>query len=139
MRRVKTVPEQFRSCARCIFSPDSKYLFLVKHNRDIDVFSIPLLENNNEIKLIDTIGTSSVLADSVKHVEISECGQFMVCSGLCSNIGVWKFQSNKQQWNHLLNLPKHKSIPTALTIHRHTPKVVVAFADSKVYISIALL
>lgn len=106
----------------------------MKHNRDIDVFSIPSAGNDEKIELTETIETSGVLADSLNHAEVSHCGQYLVCSGLCGNIGVWKLQTQrkKSQWKHLLNLPKHKVAPTALAIHRNAPKVVVAFADSKV-------
>lgn len=134
LKRIKTLPPQFQASARCFFSSDSKSLFLVKHNRDIDVFSIPSAGNDEKIELTETIETSGVLADSLNHAELSHCGQYLVCSGLCGNIGVWKLQTQRKisQWKHLLNLPKHKVAPTALAIHRNAPKVVVAFADSKV-------
>lgn len=130
LQRVKVVPERCGSCARCFFSPDSKYVFLVRHDRDIDVFSVPPPGSEGGIKLVNTVEASSVLKDSINHAVISQCGQFLVCSGLCTSIGVWKFQKKNAQWEHFLNLPKHKSIATAATIHQQ--KVVVAFADLKV-------
>lgn len=134
LKRVKNLPQQFSACLRCLFSPDSKTIFLVKSNRDIDIFDVPDDSTSTEIKFRETINTSDVLQDSICQIEISACGKYLVCAGLCCNIGVWKSgtQRRKVQWNHLLNLPKYKLPPTALGIHRNTPKLVVAFADSKV-------
>lgn len=134
LKRLKNLPAQFEASARCLFSPDSQSLFLVKQNRDIDVFSLPSTDSADEVRMVETIETSVLIKDSLNQVEISHCGQYLVCSGLCGNIGVWKLQVHKKksQWKHLLNLPKYKLAPTALAIHRNTPKIVVSFADSKV-------
>lgn len=123
------------ACHRCLFSPDSKSLFLVKSNRDIDVFSIPDIDTDDSVQYETTINTSEVLQDSVCQLKLSHCGKYLICAGLCCNIGVWKLntQKKKSQWKHLLNLPKYKLPPTALAIHRNTPKLVAAFADSKVF------
>lgn len=121
---------------KTLFSADSKSLFLVKRHRDVDVFTIPPLDSSESIEFCETIQTSAIIEDTISQIEISQCGKYLVCAGLCGNIGVWKLhtQRKKAHWKHLLNLPKYKLPPTALAIHRNSPKLVATFADSKVHL-----
>lgn len=106
----------------------------MKNNRDIDIFTIPAAGTSDEVQFKETISSSAIIKDSISHIEISHCGTFLVCVGLCSTVAVWKQQTQKKksQWKHLLNLPKYKIPPTAIAIHKNSPKLVAAFADSKV-------
>lgn len=99
----------------------------MKRNRQIDVFSI----SDNEIFYLETINTEKSLKGPISHINISDCGKYLVCAGLCCNISVWK--RNKVHWRHHLNLPKYPLAAVAIAIHKNSPKLVVAFSDSKLF------
>lgn len=73
----------------------------------------------------------SVIKDVVHTMTIDGSGKYLVCAGLCKNIGVWTLQDNGQ-WSHYINLPKYKTPATALAIRPNTLNVAVTFADNKV-------
>lgn len=134
--RVKDLPEQLSSCLRCVFSVDSKNLFVVNPDRNVIMFEV----NISDSVIIDyreTIDTNKFIKNQITQILVSHCGTYLVCAGLCCNIAVWKRNARQrklqQQWEHHINLPKYILTPTAMAIHSNSPKLVVVFADSKLF------
>lgn len=131
LSKVKVLSEQFSPSLKCIFSSDSSTIYLLKNDRSIDVFQIVETEQSVDLDFVETIRLSKHMKGFVAHVIISNCGEYLVCSDLCSNVSAWK--RTKKSWKHHIKLPKYPLPPVALAIHRNSPKLVVAFADTKLF------
>lgn len=148
LTQIKNFPEEFSPSNKIIFSKDSKSLFLYKTNNVIDVFEVlkndidykqkivlkkckylELLFLQKSFNLI--ILSITVIKDLVHTIVLDDTGKYLVCAGLCHNVGVWTLQENGQ-WSHYINLPKYKIPITALAIRPNSANVAAAFADNKV-------
>lgn len=133
LNKLRDLPEQFTTAAKIEFSSDSKTVYLVKRNRTIDVFQVLVSdENDEEVHYRETIDAQKYLKAPISHIVVSNCGEFLVCAGLCCNISVWK-RTKKDGWAHHINLPKYPLAPVAMAIHKNSPKLVVAFSDAKIF------
>lgn len=132
LTKLRDLPEQFKATAKIEFSADSESVYLVKRDRSIDVFQILGTEDGEEVHYRETIDAQKYLKAAITHIVVSNCGDFLVCAGLCCNISVWK-RTKKGGWAHHLNLPKYPLAPVAMAIHKNSPKLVVAFADAKIF------
>lgn len=103
----------------------------MKRDRTIDIFQVLATEDDVELHYRETIDTQKYLKASIAHIVVSDCGNFLVCAGLCCNISVWK--RTTMGWSHHINLPKYPLAPVAMAIHKNSPKLVVAFADAKIF------
>lgn len=129
---MRGLPEQFKAAAKIEFSADSKTIYLVKRTRSIDIFQVLATEDDEEIHYRETIDAHQFLKGGIIHFVVSNCGNLLVCAGLCCNISVWK-RTKKGGWAHHINLPKYPLAPVAMAMHKNSPKLVVAFADAKIF------
>lgn len=132
LSKLRDLPDELTAAAKVVFSADSKTLYLVKRNRTVDVFKVLTTDDDEEIHYQETIDAQKYLKSSISQIVVSNCGQFLVCAGLCCNISVWKRVENSS-WTHHINLPKYPLVPVAMAIHMNAPKLVVAFADAKIF------
>lgn len=131
LTRIEDLPDKFSECTKCLFSDDSKTIFLVKRDKSIDVFKVsPTDSEDIVIDYRETIRTEKLTAP-ISHIVASHCGTYLVCADICCNITVWR--RTKRSWVHHINLPKYLLSPTAIAIHPNAPKLVVAFSDSKLF------
>lgn len=72
------------------------------------------------------------LTDTITHLLISSCGKYLVAGDPKSNIIVWTFVQNKQQWKFHCKLPKYQLPPTTMAMHPSTSELVIVYCDSKV-------
>lgn len=148
LARLRGLPEQFAAATKVEFSSDSKYVYLVKRNQSVDIFEmIPTSGNKSssaggtagssgsstgDVLYRETIVTDQLLKAPITHMLVSNCGGYLVCSGLCSTVAVWK-RTKKGKYVHHLNLPKYSMPPVAMAMHKNSPKLVLAFADAKIF------
>lgn len=130
LTRVDSLPDQFTPSTKCIFSPNSQSIYLVKNNRTIDIFQI---SNNGvlDINYVETIYADKYFKGAITHILLSNCGTYLVCAGTCGKIAAWKFTG--KIWKHHINLPKYPIAPSAIAINKNSPKIVVSFPDSKIF------
>lgn len=131
MNRIKDLPEQFTACRKSVFSADSQTIYLAKSNLTVDVFRMLTNEDAIDIDFESSIDLSKSLKGPISHLLLSDCGQYLVCADICCNIAVWR--QNKRIWSHHINLPKYHVSPVSIAIHKHSPKLVAAFADGKIF------
>lgn len=132
MNRIKVLPEQYTASRHCLFSADSKQLFLFKRNLTVDTFRL-LRHGDDAVDIVyeTNIDLSRSLKGPIGHIRLSHCGEYLVCADICCNIAVWRFSNDS--WSHHINLPKYSISPVAIAIHQHAPKLVAAFADGKIF------
>ncbi|KAJ6644304.1 U3 small nucleolar RNA-associated protein 4 like [Pseudolycoriella hygida] len=126
MANVKVVSSKFTPCAKVAFSSDSKTMFCVKNNGDVEVFS---LTHNGEIELKETISTNQFMKDTISLVCLSKCNKYLICADVCGIVAVWKCAKNR--WAPYKNLPNRNYPPTAIAIHGN--RIVLAFPDYKIF------
>lgn len=128
---MKDVPEHFTACRKCAFSSDSQSIYLAKTNLTVDVFRLLINEDAIDIDFESSIDLSKALKGPISHLILSDCGNYLVAADICCNITVWR--QNKRIWSHHINLPKYHVSPVSIAIHKHSPKLVAAFADGKIF------
>lgn len=129
------MPEQFKAAAQIQFSADSRIVYLVKRTRCVDAFQLKAAEDNggvNGINYRETIVAHTFLKAAISHIVVSNRGEYLVLAGICGNIAVWK-RTRKSGWAHHINLPKYSLAPVAMAMHKNSPKLVMAFADGKIF------
>lgn len=131
MDRIKVLPEQCTASRHCLFSADSKRLFLFKRNATVDIFRILVQDDIVDMEFELSIDLSRSLKGPIGHIRLSHCGEYLVCSDVCCNIAVWRYSN--ESWSHHINLPKYSMSPVAIAIHKNAPKLVAAFSDGKIF------
>lgn len=131
MNRIKQLPEQFAASRHCLFSADSKRLFLFKRNSTVDIFRILVQDEIVDMEYEVSIDLGRSLKGPIGHIRLSHCGEYLVCSDVCCNIAVWRYSN--ENWSHHINLPKYSMSPVAIAIHKNSPKLVAAFSDGKIF------
>lgn len=131
INRLKDVPGQFTACRKSVFSSDSQTVFLAKTNLTIDIFRLLISDDLVDIDYEATIDLSKSLKGPLSHLIVSDCGHYLVAADVCCNITVWC--QNKRKWSHHINLPKYHVSAVSIAIHKHSPKLVAAFADGKLF------
>lgn len=129
LSQLKVVPEEFTPSHRMVFSKNSNTLFAYSTAGIIKVFEIL---NNDIIDFKQSIEIGKFVKDVVNTMVIDDSGKYLVCAGLCGNIGVWSLKENGL-WSHYINLPKYKIPATALAIRPNSLNVAVVFSDTKIY------
>lgn len=130
--RIKDLPGQFTACTKCLFSSNSQTIYLVKRNQTIDTFKVLVSDDTFDIDYEQTIEVNKMMKGPITHIVLSECGTYLVCADMHCNVSVWR-QTNGRTWSHHINLPKYPISPVAIAIHKNSPKLVVAFADAKIF------
>lgn len=131
MIRITDLPEQFTACRKCIFSSDSKSIFLFKRDLTVDIFRLLISDDAIDIDYETKIDFNKSLKGSISHLVLSNSGEYLVCADVCCNISAWRY--NKQNWTHHINLPRYSISPVAIAIHKNSPKLVAAFSDGKIF------
>ncbi|XP_037034605.1 U3 small nucleolar RNA-associated protein 4 homolog [Bradysia coprophila] len=128
LAKVKVTSDKFTACAKVLFSSDSKYLFCVKDSGDIEIFS---LSYNDDVDFKATVSTEGVIKDTIRLIYLSKCGKYLVCVGTCGTTAVWTNKGNR--WSYLKQISKQNCVPTAIAMHSKTNRIVLAFADYKIF------
>lgn len=135
LRRIKIIPKMMVPSLKLLFSDDSKSLFLVNRERNVEVFM--LNSETDEIDFDETIETSKHIKDTIQSLTVSKNGNYLVVSGSCCSIAVWQHHGKKRkEWKHYTNLPKYTVPPTAIAIHENLNRLVAAFPDLKVILTL---
>lgn len=129
--RIKDLPDQFTACQKVAFSSDSQTIHLAKSNLSVDVFRLLISEEAVDIDFESTFDLSKSLKGPIAHFILSNCGQYLVVADNFCNITVWR--QNKRNWSHHINLPKYHVSAVSIAVHKHSPKLIAAFADGKIF------
>ncbi|KAG4075374.1 hypothetical protein HA402_003165 [Bradysia odoriphaga] len=128
LAKVKVTSDKFTACAKVLFSSDSKYMYCVKDSGDIEIFS---LSYNDDVDFKATVSTEGVIKDTISLVCLSKCGKYLVCVGTCGTTAVWTNKGNG--WSYVKQISNANCAPTAIAMHSKTNRIVLAFADYKIF------
>ncbi|XP_058065033.1 U3 small nucleolar RNA-associated protein 4 homolog [Anopheles bellator] len=140
LMRVKSVPEQFRPGYRVDFTCDSGSLFLYHSNRTITLFAC--LDNGKGgvgLEHTQTLDGARWLSEAVHLSAVSQCNRYLVCADTASSIVVFEKSAAVPspvvaKWKRSISLPRYKLPPTAIAIQPGKTRLVVAFADHKLFL-----